>query len=125
MKRASIRALGTTRNVDRLVLGVGVVVLFVLFLWPPLMLALASFRAGNLAGQGAWTFGPFIETLTSGRTWRVSLNSIVLSVTSSFVGMAVGMFLAWVAVRTTTPLRRWMTPIMAALLVVPPLFYGL
>lgn len=113
------------RLVAKLLFALAVVVLFVLFLLPPIGMALAAFRVGNLAGQGEWSLAPFLETLSKESTWRVSLNSIILSVVSSLGALVIGTFLAWVAVRTTTPLRRWMTPIMAVLLVIPSLFYGL
>lgn len=113
------------RLVGKIILGVAVVILFVLFLVPPIMMAGAAFRVGNLAGQGDWSLRPFIDTITSARTWQVSLNSIILSAASSLGALAIGTFLAWVAVRTTTPLRRWMTPAMAVILVIPSLFYGL
>lgn len=113
------------RLFSRLLLLVSAVLLFVLFLLPPLGMAISAFRVGNLAGQGAWSLAPFLETMADPRTWRVSLNSIILSAGSSLGALAIGTFLAWVAVRTTSPLRRWMTPVMAVMLVIPPLFYGL
>ena len=113
------------RLFGKVLLGVAIAILFVLFLWPPVMMAIAAFRVGNLAGQGEWSVVPFLETLSRESTWRVSLNSIILSAASSLGALAIGTFLAWVAVRTTTPLRRWMTPIMAVILVIPSLFYGL
>ncbi|WP_100809938.1 MULTISPECIES: iron ABC transporter permease [unclassified Microbacterium] len=113
------------RLFGKVLLGVAIAILFILFLWPPVMMAIAAFRVGNLAGQGEWSVVPFIETLSRESTWRVSLNSIILSAASSIGALAIGTFLAWVAVRTTTPLRRWMTPIMAVILVIPSLFYGL
>ncbi|GAB3617870.1 iron ABC transporter permease [Okibacterium endophyticum] len=113
------------RLFGKLLLGVSLVILFALFLWPPIMMALAAFRVGNLAGQGEWSIAPFLETLARESTWTVSLNSVILSAASSLGALAIGTFLAWVAVRTTTPLRRWMTPVMAVILVIPSLFYGL
>ncbi|GGH36709.1 ABC transporter permease [Microbacterium album] len=113
------------RLFGKILLALALVVLFVLFIWPPVMMATAAFRVGNLAGQGEWSIGPFLDTLARESTWRVSLNSIILSAASSLGALAIGTFLAWVAVRTTTPLRRWMTPAMAVILVIPSLFYGL
>src|SRR5690606_14222769 len=80
---------------------------------------------GPIAGQGIWTIDPFIEVMTSPSTWVVTFNSIVLAAAVAVIALAVGTFLAWVAVRTTTPMRRWITPAMAAILVIPALFYGL
>jgi iron(III) transport system permease protein len=100
-------------------------ILVILFLYPPLLMVMAAFRRGPIAGQGEWTTAPLVEVLTSPSTWVVTLNSIVLSVSVAVIALALGTFLAWVAVRTTTPLRRWMTPVMAAVLVIPSLFYGL
>ncbi|WP_172299708.1 iron ABC transporter permease [Pseudoruegeria sp. HB172150] len=113
------------RLVAKLLLGVAIAILFVLFLLPPIMMAVAAFRVGNLAGQGDWSIQPFVETLSRRSTWRVALNSIVLSAASSFGALAIGTFLAWISVRTRTPLRRLMTPAMAVILVMPSLFYGL
>lgn len=101
------------------------VVLVLLFLYPPLLMIVAAFRRGPVAGQGEWTLAPFVDVMTSRATWTVTLNSIVLSVSVAVIALAFGTFLAWVAVRTKTPMRRWMTPTMAAVLVIPSLFYGL
>jgi len=113
------------RLVGKILLALAVVILFVLFLLPPLTMAAASFRVGNLAGQGEWSLGPFLETLSQPSTWRVTLNSIILAAASSLGALIIGTFLAWVSVRTKSPLRRWMTPAMAVGLVIPSLFYGL
>lgn len=113
------------RLFGRILIAVAVVVLFVLFLLPPLTMAMAAFRVGNLAGQGDWSIAPFIDTLSRPSTWQVAFNSVILAAASSFGALIIGTFLAWVSVRTTTPLRRWMTPMMAVILVIPSLFYGL
>jgi len=114
-----------SRLVGKIFMGLAIALLILLFLYPPLLMVMAAFRRGQLAGQGEWTLEPFIETITSPVTWVVTLNSIVLSLVVAIIGLAIGTFLAWVAVRTKTPMRRWMTPIMAITLVIPSLFYGL
>jgi iron(III) transport system permease protein len=114
-----------TRLLLKLLAAVAVVVLSVLFLWPVLMLVLGAFRTGAPGGPGEWTFAAFLEALSDPETWLVSLNSIILAVVTSGLGILIGTFLAWVAVRTTSPLRRIMTPVMAVILFLPALFYGL
>jgi len=114
-----------SRLVGKILMGLAVLVLIILFLYPPLLMVMAAFRRGQLAGQGEWTLQPFLDTITSPVTWVVTWNSIVLSLVVAILGLAFGTFLAWVAVRTRTPMRRWMTPIMAVTLVIPSLFYGL
>jgi len=109
----------------KILMALTMAILLVLFIYPPLLMVLAAFRRGPIAGQGEWTVQPFVEVMTSPATWVVTLNSIVLSVAVAIIALAAGTFLAWVAVRTTTPLRRFMTPTMAAILVIPSLFYGL
>ncbi|GGA64937.1 ABC transporter permease [Pseudoclavibacter endophyticus] len=109
----------------KLLMALTMAILVLLFIYPPLLMIMAAFRRGPIAGQGEWTAAPFIEVMTNPATWVVTFNSIVLSVAVAVIALAFGTFFAWVAVRTTTPLRRWMTPIMAAILVVPSLFYGL
>lgn len=101
------------------------VILFILFLWPVLMLLLGAFRTGAPGGQGEWTLEMFLAALQSPRTWQVTLNSIILAVTTSLIALVIGTFLAWVAVRTTSPLRKLMTPTMTVILLLPALFYAL
>ena len=102
-----------------------VIVLSILFLWPVVMLILGAFHTGTPNDPGVWTFGPFVESLTDPATWRVSLNSIILAVSTSVMGISIGTFLAWVSVRTMSPLRRIMTPSIVVVLCLPALFYGL
>jgi len=114
-----------SRLVGKLLMALTMLVLLILFIYPPLLMVIAAFRRGAIAGQGDWTIEPFIEVMTSPATWVVTLNSVVLSVAVAIIALAIGTFLAWVAVRTTTPLRRIMTPTMATILAIPSLFYGL
>lgn len=109
----------------RALMALTMAILVLLFLYPPILMVIAAFRRGPIAGQGIWTIDPFIEVMTSPSTWVVTFNSIVLAAAVAVIALAVGTFLAWVAVRTTTPMRRWITPAMAAILVIPALFYGL
>lgn len=113
------------RVLGRILTGAAAALLLVLFILPPLTVAVAAFRDEGASVQGQWTLQPFFETLTRPSTWRVAANSLILATAASFFGLIVGAFLAWVAVKTTTPLRRTMTPTMLVLLMTPSLFYGL
>jgi iron(III) transport system permease protein len=99
--------------------------LSILFLWPVVMLVIGAFRSGTPSRPGVWTIAPFMEALADPTTWELSRNSIVLAVSTSGLGLVIGTFLAWVAVRTTSPLRRLMTPAMGFIIFLPALFYGL
>lgn len=104
---------------------VSVLILTFLFLVPIGVLVLSAFRSGSAAKPGPWDLTGFLETLQNPSTWVVVANSILLAALSTIIAVVVGGFLAWVAVKTTTPLRRFMTPAMACLMLLPSLFYGL
>jgi iron(III) transport system permease protein len=125
MSGISLTRLRTRKAVNRTLGLVSVVALTFLFLMPIGVLILSAFRSGSAAKPGPWDLTGFLETMANPTTWIVVLNSVVLAVASTVIAVVVGGFLAWVAVKTTTPLRRIMTPTMAGLMLLPALFYGL
>ena len=114
---------------DRIVwivaVGLFIGVLLLLFIWPAVMLILGAFRTGAPGQPGQWTIHGLVSTYTSGTTWRAVLNSVILSISASVISTSIGVFLAWVATRTTAPLRRLITPTLAIALTMPPLFFSL
>jgi iron(III) transport system permease protein len=102
-----------------------ILLLAFLFLAPIVVLILTSFREGTPGNPGGWSLDRFLEVLSSPQTWLVTLNSVILAFSATFLAVTVGALLAWVGQKTTTPLRRFFTPAMVVLMLIPNLFYGL
>ena len=98
---------------------------FFLFAMPIVMLVWGAFRNASPGQTANWSFGAFTRAYTSADTWVDFRNSIVLSLSVTIIAVVVGVILAFLVARTTTPLRKIVTPMMAAVVALPPLFYGI
>jgi len=103
----------------------GIAVLLVLFVLPAAMLVVGAFRDAPPTQEGSWSLTGLIQTYTSPATYLVAANSIILAVSTSLLSTGIAVFFAWVATRTTTPLRRLITPLMFLGLLMPQLYFGL
>lgn len=63
-----------------------------------------SFRRGGVA----WTFGNYHAVLGSGDTWRLLGTTLAFSACVAVLSGGVGFLFAWMAARTSMPLRRLM-----------------
>ncbi len=105
------------------------VVVLVLFGLPIVMLLAGAFRSAPPGSAGQWTFSAVAAVYSDADTYRTLGNSVVLSASQHLVGIALGVFFAWIVARTNTPLRRLITPMMVVVFAIPNLFvaisYGL
>ena len=125
-ERASVRAGSSLRRLPVVVLSVLVLFFFGL---PVMMLIVGAFRTGEPGLAASWTLAGLQSVYTSADTYTTLKNSVILSLTEHAVGLSLGFVFAWVVVRTNTPLRRLVTPMMVVIFAVPQLFiaisYGL
>ncbi|RGE18954.1 iron ABC transporter permease [Leucobacter sp. wl10] len=96
-----------------------------LFALPILMLIVGAFRNAPPGQAPAWSLEAFARTYGNPDTFLALGNSALLAVSSTLIGVSAAIVLAFLVTRTTTPLRRLVTPAMVLVLALPPLFYAL
>ncbi|MQA88468.1 MAG: ABC transporter permease subunit [Streptosporangiales bacterium] len=96
-----------------------------LFLFPVVMFVVGAFRTAAPGLPGSWSVRGFVDAYTSPTMWPTLRNSVVLSTSVLIIATSAGLFFAWVVARTTTPLRRLVTPMMVLVFAIPPLFFAL
>lgn len=100
-------------------------VALLLFVWPVAMLAYGTLRTAPPGEAGRWSTAGLTGALTSGAVWHAFANSLLLSGSTVVIATALAVYLAWLATRTSTPLRQLVTPVAVLVFAVPPLFYTL
>lgn len=96
-----------------------------LFFYPLVMLGNGAFRTAPPGLAGSWSVDGFVNAYTTSATYATLKNSLLLSLSIQLFTVALGVFFAWVVARTTSPLRRLVTPIMVVVFAVPLLFYSI
>jgi iron(III) transport system permease protein len=96
-----------------------------LFALPLLALVFGAFRSSAPGTPGEWTAAGLTRVLRSGATWRAAGASALLAFCAAAAGTVLATVFAWLGARTSTPLRRLLTPVMVLTFAVPPLFYAL
>lgn len=96
-----------------------------LFALPVVMLGIGAFRNAP-PGQGArWSFDAFGRTFSDPETFETFFNSMGIAITCAVASTALALVLVFLVARTTTPLRRIVTPVMVLVVALPPLFYAM
>src|SRR5690625_999790 len=95
-----------------------------LFAAPIAMILIGAFRTTPFDG-GEWTFSEVIRIFTNPSTYETLWNTAAIAVATVIISMTIAILLATLAARTNTPLRSWITPVMAFVVAMPPLFYGI
>ncbi len=85
---------------------VGVVIAY-LSLSPTLMLLYGSFLSKPLGVPGGFTLSHYIHAYSDPLTYQLLLNSFVFATGSSLLATLLAATLAWIAVRTNAPYRRF------------------
>ncbi|MQA84534.1 MAG: ABC transporter permease subunit [Streptosporangiales bacterium] len=96
-----------------------------LFALPIAMLAVGAFRNAEPGLPAQWSFDAFRRTYVDPATYETLRNSVLLSTSVTILSTATGVILAFLVTRTTTPLRRLVTPAMVLVIALPPLFYAI
>jgi iron(III) transport system permease protein len=105
------------------VTGVLLVVLICLVVYPTVTLLTGAFKDGSpFSSTSNWSLGGFATAYGSPGSGELILNSVVLALVTAVFGTAIGFLFAWVATRTTVPLRRLLTPVMVVTVALPSLF---
>ncbi|MBT2207259.1 iron ABC transporter permease [Actinomadura sp. NEAU-AAG7] len=109
--------------------AVGVVLLglllFLLLLWPLVMLGVGTFRTSSPLVPGGWSadaLGRVDEEATRNGALR---NSAILAVLSTVLGVALAVVLAFLSERTDTWLRRLIRPMVLVSVLISPAFYAI
>ncbi|NUR89632.1 MAG: iron ABC transporter permease [Nonomuraea sp.] len=102
-----------------------VVLVCVLCVSPVVMLVVGAFRTAPPGLPGDWSLAPFADAYGDPETYSTLKNSAVLAVATKLLSTALAVFFCWVVARTTSPLRRLVTPMMMFVFAMPSLFFAL
>ncbi|MBM9466999.1 ABC transporter permease [Nakamurella leprariae] len=103
-------------------LTVGIVGAFVV---PFVTLVVMAFRTALPGLPGEWTLDGIVTAFTESDLAKPLMDSMIFAVGSSVGGTLLALFFVFVATRTTTRLRRLITPMMVVILATPVLFFAL
>jgi iron(III) transport system permease protein len=95
-----------------------------LFATPALMIAIGAFRTTPFGG-GEWTLGPVVDVFTNPATYRAAWDTAAIAVVTVIVSMAIAIFFATLSTRTNVAFRGLIPAVMAFIVAMPPLFYGI
>ena len=99
-------------------------VLIVLILPAVIYLGQASLHETNFDGSfGDFTFGYYIELVTSDQFINNLINALLYAVGSAVVAIGIGITLAWIVERTNTPFRHWVMVVSIVSLGIPSVLY--
>lgn len=96
-----------------------------LFVYPVAMLAVGAFRNSDPSHPAEWSLHGFQLAYTDPVTYTTLKNSVILAGSVTAVATTLGIVFAFLVSRTTTPLRRIVTPMMVFVIALPPLFFTL
>ncbi|HWK67279.1 MAG TPA: iron ABC transporter permease [Rhizobiaceae bacterium] len=99
------------------------IVLF-LFVYPVLMVVVSMFSTTRPGVVGDWTIENVRTVLTASATYTAVLNSMIFATVTTVAGTILAMGFAFIATRTTVPLRRLLTPAMLLLFAAPNMLYA-
>ncbi|WP_162620180.1 ABC transporter permease [Corynebacterium provencense] len=99
--------------------------LFILLIWPLIMLIIGAFRtASPLVGGGGWSTAAFGKMWAEINVNNALSNSIIYSAATTVFGVSIAVILAYISQRTNSPLRRLVTPIVIVTVSTSALFYA-
>lgn len=119
------RSLEPTARIGRAVPWLVLVLVFVLFGMPIIMLFWGAFRDAAPGMPGGWSIEGFVQAFNDPYTWPAYLNSLMLGVTMGGLGTLLAAILAYISARSKTFFARMLTPLMVVSLIIPPLFFAL
>lgn len=96
-----------------------------LFGYPVVMLGVGAFRNTDPSLPPEWSGRGFEHAYTDSATYETLRNSLILSVSVTVISTVLAIALAFLVARTTTRLRRMVTPMMLFVLAMPPLFFAI
>jgi iron(III) transport system permease protein len=93
-------------NVKVIVLTIMSIVVAYLALVPVVTLIVASFQSDFMDAGSKWTLANFSKAFLNSGFYSMLLNSIIYALVSTVLSLCIGVFIAWLYVRTNTPLKR-------------------
>ncbi len=105
-------------------MGLLLVVVAILFVWPVSMLLVGMFRSGPPGMPGVWTVETVSRVFTEEATYVALSNSLVYAVLCTAIATVLGAFFAFLATRSTVPLAGWLTPAMLLVFATPHVLYA-
>ncbi|MQA08920.1 MAG: ABC transporter permease subunit [Pseudonocardiaceae bacterium] len=95
-----------------------------LFVSPVIMIVVGAFRTTPFTG-GRWTLDAMAEVFTNPATYRASWETASIAVVTVLISMVIAIFFVTLSTRTNSPLRGLIPAMMAFVVAMPPLFYGI
>ncbi|TYB42457.1 ABC transporter permease [Actinomadura chibensis] len=108
---------------DTLVVLALVAVVGFLFIYPFAMLVFGAFRTAAPGLPGDFSADGVVNAYKDPKVWSTLKNSALYSGGVQVLCLTMGAFFAWVVTRTTTPLRRLVTPMMVLVFATPTIFF--
>lgn len=106
---------------QRLLFALVLLVIAYFTLVPLGMLLYGSFSSARPGEPGTFTLNNYLRAYTNLGFWQSGLHTLVFSVGTTLVALALGTFLAWAVERTNTPLRGAIFVLSVVRLIVPGL----
>lgn len=119
-RRPSTGPFTTARGMLPLIIVVGF-----FFATPIVMLGVGAFRNAPPGQDAQWSLDAFARTFTDPATYTTFWNSTVLALSSTLLSTVLALALVFFVTRTTTRLRKLVTPTMVLVVALPPLFYAM
>lgn len=122
--RPARRRLNATEIAGRIPLGLLMLLAGFLLLWPIVMLLVGIFRTEPPGQGGTWTLHELGDAFGAAKTYTALGNSLLFTLSTTLLATLIGACFAFVATRTTVPLRQLITPVMLLVLALPTLLYA-
>ncbi|BCB77899.1 iron ABC transporter permease [Phytohabitans flavus] len=97
----------------------------VLFVYPAVMVVIGAFRTAPPGFPGTWSTTAFEDAFTDADTYTLLAKTSLYALVVTVASMLLAVYFAWLVTQTNTPGRRFVTPMMVALVGLPLLFFGL
>ncbi|MFC5337550.1 ABC transporter permease [Leucobacter denitrificans] len=98
-------------------------ILFVLVVWPLIMLAYGSFRTASPLSPGEWSFGAYERLWGYMNDENALRNSLIVALIATPLSGILGVGIALIVERTDAPFRRMMTPVMVIIAIMQGIIY--
>lgn len=102
------------------------VLLFVLLIWPLMMLTIGAFKSNSpLQPGGEWTLDGFVDMWIDINATGALTNSLIFAVLTTIFGVTIAIVLAFLSERTDSPFRTLITPAVLVCAATSTVFYAI
>lgn len=113
------------RWLTRAGMGLLMLVIAILFVWPVAMLLVGMFRSSPPGMPGSWTVETVIRVFSEESTYVALGNSLIYAVPCTIVSTLFGAFFAFLATRTTVLFAGSLTAVMMLVFATPHVLYAI